>query len=308
MSESLPDLLRRTRRPATYREILAVCLRHIRMGDPFSTEPVKLPATPAELLAEVHTSEHVVSGIRCVLYSPRQQARGLMLYMHGGGFVVGCSEDTDYITRRICSSAGLAVISINYRLAPETMFPGALEDCFKVFEWVHGSESQLGVDTSRIFLAGDSAGGNLAFSLSLKLRNLSYSPNGLVLLAPWLDMNLELYGSYNRLAPDGIVFDAAFMGFARAAYARFEDWQNALCSPMLCDPSKMPPTIVFVGTDDPLLDQSTVFAEIVREASCDQVELITYDNVPHCFYSFPGLYPEELDCWNKVAEFVQKNT
>jgi acetyl esterase len=95
-AEPLYQLLRQNRRPVYLRESIATCLRHIYMGDPLTGETKVLPSPPAELFEEVSSREITISGIRCVIYSPKQPCTGLLLYMHGGGFVVGSSEDTDY--------------------------------------------------------------------------------------------------------------------------------------------------------------------------------------------------------------------
>jgi acetyl esterase len=304
-AEPLHKLLSQIRHPVSLRENMAACLRHIYMGDPFTTEKEALPSPPVELFEEVTVKEVTVSGVRCAIYSPKQPSTGLLLYMHGGGFVIGSSEDTDYTTRQLCLSNGLTVISVNYRLAPETVFPGALDDCLQVFDWAIERSDELGFDASNIFLAGDSAGGNLAVSLASRLHQKATHLTGLILLAPWLDMRVEAYESYNRLAPTGIVFDAAFMGYARAAYLKFEDWGNPLASPILCDPGELPPTIILVGTDDPLVDQAVSMGERARDNGCKNIEIVEYEGMPHCFYSFPHLFDEERDCYQEIARFVR---
>jgi len=304
--EPLFRLLRQIRRPVTLREIVARCLRHVYMGDPFGSEEGCVPPPPPHLFDQVVVREVDVTGIRCVIYSPKECSKqsALLLYMHGGGFVVASSEDSDYITRMLCHSNSVVVVSINYAMAPESMFPGAIDDCMKAMDWAIANSCELGIDPENIFIAGDSAGGNLAAAMGLKLQERGTPAQGLVLLAPWLDMNLEQYDSYNRLAPDGIVYDAAFMGYARAAYVRFEDWANPLASPTFSDPSKWPPTIILVGDDDPLVDQSTGFKDRANVAGCNQIELILYPGMPHCFYSFANLFDEEQDCYQRIAAFL----
>src|ERR1700722_17708062 len=132
-AEPLHKLLRQMRNPVTLRELMAACLRSIYMDAPFSDQGEVLTA-PAALLKQVKVTDQTISGVRCAIYIPAQ-VQGkcpLVLYMHGGGFVVGCSEDTDYVTRKLCNDLQAIVVSVNYRLAPETTFPGALDDCEKV--------------------------------------------------------------------------------------------------------------------------------------------------------------------------------
>jgi acetyl esterase len=307
-AEPLYRLIRRIRRPAALRHIMAQCLRHVYMGDPFSGDKEAIPAPPDELKEGIAVKEYNVSDIRCVLYTPKemQVSMPLLLYMHGGGFVVGCSEDTDYATRKLCLDNRCAVVSVNYGLAPENVFPSAVEECLQVLSWATKTDGTIGIPVSQVFLAGDSAGGNLAVSVAIRLKQISTPASGLVLFAPWLDMNVEKYTSYNRLAPEGTIFDAAFIGYARSAYVRFEDWENPFASPIYCDAGDLPPTIIVAGTDDPLFEQSSCFAARAGEEGKKQIELVAYEGMPHCFYSFPGLFEEELDCYKQIAKFLGK--
>lgn len=92
----------------------------------------------------------------------------MMLYAHGGGFTLGQSEDTAYITSRIAAENGMVVVSVNYRLAPEWPFPACLDDCIVVLQWMQKNGTTVGGDGARIAVGGDSAGGNIAAALPLK--------------------------------------------------------------------------------------------------------------------------------------------
>lgn len=312
-AKPLHALIGTLRQPATLRELMARCLRSIYMGDPFTGNPGAIPEPPGFLRDQVTVRELMITNCRCVVYSPTaKKTTGnlpIMLYMHGGGFVVGCSEDTDYTTRMLCYANQIVVVSVNYRLAPETTFPGALDDCEAVLRAILASDSplaeELNIDKTSVYFSGDSAGGNLAAALALKLQDRGESISGLVLLAPWLDMNVEAYDSYNRLAPTGIVFDAPFIAYARASYARFEQWQDPLVSPIFGSIDKMPPTIILVGTEDPLVDQTLKLGTMARESKCDRIEIVIYPDMPHCFYSFPNLFSEEQDCYRKISDFTR---
>jgi acetyl esterase len=309
-AEPLHSLIRKIRQPATLRELMAACLRSIYMGAPFMGEEGILPKLPEELLAEVSLTEYTMPGIRYAVYSPKKanQRLPLMLYMHGGGFVVGCSEDTDYITRMLCHSNQIVVVSVNYSLAPETVFPGALNDCERVLDLAISHSPQLNIDPTHLYFAGDSAGANLAMALCHRLLQHSSSIRGLVLFAPWLDMAVENYDSYNRLAPTGIVFDAAFLGYARAAYVGFEQWKNPLVSPLFSSLVNMPPTITVIGTEDPFIDQVLRLKETALDSGCRQIEFQIYPGMPHCFYLFPNLFSEEQHCYDRISDFIRKTS
>ncbi|MCA9801252.1 MAG: alpha/beta hydrolase [Cyanobacteria bacterium HKST-UBA02] len=307
--DPLFDLLARIRNPVSYREIIAQCLRHIYMGDPFaSDEGASVPSPGAELMEKVRLTERIIAGLRCVFYAPAasgDEALPVLLYMHGGGFVVGCSEDTDYITRRICFENNLVVVSINYPLAPESVFPEALNRCLNVERELRSNADSFQFDFEELLLCGDSAGANLAAGVALRLSERGTPAAGLIMLAPWLDMNVELYDSFNRLAPDGIVYDAAFVGYARGAYVLHADWNNPLASPLYCDYSKLPPALLVTGTADPVFDQSGAFVSRAQEAGINNVELASFNGMPHCFYSFPGLFAETDECFERIAGFIQ---
>ncbi|CAM6006254.1 unnamed protein product [Sphagnum balticum] len=296
------------RTPASYRELIASCLRSVYMGDPFASGPFVAPKPSRSRSDEVQTSEYINSGIRCVVYRPTKlfDKSPAIIYMHGGGFVVGCSEDTDFITRKLCLSNNMIVISVNYGLSPETIFPGALTDCEEVLKSVVRDSEKLSLDPEQIYIAGDSAGANLALGLFQKVALHQPHIKGLILLAPWLDMEVEQYDSYNRLAPDGIVFDAAFIAYARAAYTRFEEWKNPLVSPLFCKLQDLPSTIVLIGTADPLLDQSLALDQKAKLNNCSQIEVHTYAEMPHCFYSFENLYLEEALCFEQISRFISR--
>ena len=307
-AEPLYRVIRKIRRPQSLRELMAACLRSIYMGDPFTRESDALPELPERLRKAVTLEECLIAGIRCQVYRPtgRDEPLPLLIYMHGGGFVIGCSEDTDYITRMLCDLSQVVVISINYRLAPETVFPGAILDCERVLESVLNESLKFSVAADCVYLAGDSAGANLALALWARLGKRQNQVKGMVLLAPWLDMEVEKYESYNRLAPEGIVFDAAFIGYARAAYVGFEKWRHPQVSPIYCPLLELPPTIVLIGGADPFIDQALAFRDRARAVGSQKLEVKVFAGMPHCFYSFPGLFEEEKACYTAIAEFLAR--
>jgi acetyl esterase len=307
-AEPLYRLIRKIRPRPTFRELIASCLRSTHMGDPFSDDGGALPPLPENVMSEVQVREIAVGDIRCLIYSPTANTRKLplMLYMHGGGFVIGDCEDVDYTARSLCFFNQIVVASVGYRLAPETVFPGQIADCEQVLKSLMSQHAELNIDVSSLYVAGDSAGGNLAAALCHLVHPQQLKIKGLIMLAPWLDMELEAYESYNRLAPTGIVFDAAFLAYARAAYVGFEQWKNPLVSPIHCSFVDMPPTIAFIGTEDPLLDQVLKLKNNALLDGCESLEVQVYSHMPHCFYSFPNLFLEEADCYKRISDFICK--
>jgi len=212
------QLLARLRKPVALRDIMIRPVREGYAGQDLPDAATVLPPWsqlfPGQTVSEVRVPSHA-GPIRCQIYRPAADVTGrpVVVYCHGGGFMVGCSEDTDYVTRRICSAAGVVVVSVNYRLAPEWPFPFGLDDCLEVYRWGAVARPRGRGDPRRVGVAGDSSGGNFAAALPLRARDRGLpSPDATVMFAPFLDFRFEEYESFERLAVTGIVFDAAFMG------------------------------------------------------------------------------------------------
>ena len=216
-------LLSKLRAPVAMRDMMMAPVRACYRGEGLAIDPAELPPGAAQLYPQVSVSTLAVPSdagpIRCECYAPPGDGpKPLMLYVHGGGFVVGRSEDTAYVTSRIAAENNVIVVSVNYRWAPEWPFPAGLDDCMAVLRWMRDRGADIGGDASRILVCGDSAGGNLAAALPLRGREERISILATVLLCPVTDFHFEEFPSFERLAPTGVVIDASFMGFARGAY------------------------------------------------------------------------------------------
>lgn len=292
-------LLNHMRHPVTLRDLMILPVRTGYIGD-HPLDPATLPPAADKLYPQVKVSEILVPSaagpIRCQVYAPPLSGRPvpMCLYIHGGGFTVGRSEDTAYITTRIAAENGVVVVSVNYRLAPEWPFPAGLEDCLAVLLWMQKEGESIGGDPGRIVAAGDSAGGNLAAVLPLKARDEGQPlPQATILLCPITDFNFETYESFERLAPLGIVYDMAFAGFIRGAYAvTRRNWDHPHVSPARGDLTGYPPTLIVSGSADPLTDDNRAFAEKLKAAGNAQVDLLVRERMPHGFYFFPGVLPD----------------
>jgi acetyl esterase len=232
----------------------------------------------------------------------------MMLYAHRGGFTLGQSEDTAYITSRIAAENGMVVVSVNYRLAPEWPFPACLDDCIVVLQWMQKNGTTVGGDGARIAVGGDSAGGNIAAALPLKTRDAGLPvPQAAVLLAPITDFFFEQYESFERLAPLGIVYDTAFIGFIRGAYlVHGRNWGHPHASPTRADLHGYPATFIATGTADPLVDDNRAFAEKLRAAGGAEVEHLVRDGMPHGFYFFPGMFKQGDQAFAAIAAFLKR--
>jgi acetyl esterase len=308
-------MLSRMRSPVTLRELMIKPVRTGYIGQDHPIDPKELPPSAAQLYPQISVSEIFVPSpagpVRCQVFADSRAApaRPMMLYFHGGGFTVGQSEDTAYIASRIAAENGTVVVGVNYRLAPEWPFPAGLDDSIAVLRWTRERGSEIGGDPSWIAVAGDSSGGNFAAALALKARTDGVKPPDAVIpLCPITDFLFEEHASFERLGPLGIVFDTAFIGFIRGAYAvHHKNWTHPHVSPARGDLRGYPPTLIISGTADPLIDDNRAFAQKLRENGNDRVEHFVSEGMPHGYYFFPGLFKEGEEAFAAIARFLRKS-
>lgn len=214
---------------------------------------------------------HDMHPVNVRLYSPLgdvpAQGWSCVLYIHGGGWMVGNLDSHEFITRYLCRDLNVAVLSVDYRLAPEHHFPAAYEDCEVVYRWLKQHGADWNINTDQIVLAGDSAGGNLAAALAIQLQHTANQACGLALIYPSLSGCFESESCQQHAqAPLLSVED---MHYYLKAYApNTQDWQDLRLSPMLAhDLSDMPPSFIAVAEYDPLSDDGRIFAERLQQAN-----------------------------------------
>ncbi|MEP5764778.1 MAG: alpha/beta hydrolase [Halieaceae bacterium] len=211
----------------------------------------------------------------------------LLLFFHGGGWVVGDLDSHDETARQLCAGAGVVVLSVDYRLAPEAKFPAAPEDCYAATAWAAAHADELDVDASRIAVSGDSAGGNLAIAVCLMARErggprISHQ----FLLYPVTDHNFET-DSYRDNA-DGYFLTRAMMQWFWGHYLPSPaDADNPLTAPLHADLSALPAATVITAGYDPLRDEGIAFAEALVEAGVE-VEQRLFEGMIHGFVTIPG--------------------
>ncbi|HEX8703424.1 MAG TPA: alpha/beta hydrolase [Myxococcaceae bacterium] len=227
-------------------------------------------------------------------YAPVEQSeqRPLLLFLHGGGFVLGDLETHDSACRLLCRHAGVHVLAVDYRLAPEHPFPAALEDASAAFTWACAHAQELGADPARIAVGGDSAGGNLAAALSqLAVREGIAVPSLQLLLYPALDRTVDR-ASIERFA-EGFFLSRADISWFHQHYtgASGVDCSDPRLSPLLCrELSGLPPALVITAGFDPLRDEGEAYAAALQAAGTP-VTLRRYDGFVHGFINMTGVSP-----------------
>jgi acetyl esterase len=223
------------------------------------------------------------------VYTPEGSGlRPVLVYYHGGGWVVGSRDLVDVPVRALANRSGCVVVSVEYRLAPEHKFPAAPEDCYAATRWVAENAAALGVDPNRLAVGGDSAGGNLAAAVSLMARDrggpkIAYQ----LLIYPVTNRDFTTR-SYQENADDYLLTRNAMIWFWDHYLARPEDAWNAYAAPLLAaDLSGLPPARVITAEFDPLRDEGEAYAARLIEEGVP-VELRRYDGMIHGFFQMGG--------------------
>lgn len=256
---------------------------------PEEARNLELAPPPAVPTAVGSVEDRTIPGpdedIALRVYTPAETSgAGALVYFHGGGWVIGDLDSHDETCRRLCRGSGVRVFAVNYRRAPETTYPGAVDDCYAATAWVSANAAELGIDVARIAVGGDSAGGNLAAAVALLARDRG---------APALAFQLLIYPvtaadfetpSYRDNA-EGYLLSRRGMQWFWDQYVpdldqRREPYAAPLAAPSL---SGLPPALVQTAEYDPLRDEGEAYARALRDAG-NEAELTRYDGLIHGFF------------------------
>ncbi len=256
---------------------------------------------------EVHTAPVANGEIPCLVYRPESlRSRGAVVYFHGGGFVIGDLSTHHNLCCALANAAGCVVVSVDYRLAPEHKFPTAAEDAYAAVCWVAQNAESLGVDASRIAVAGDSAGGNLAAVTSLMARDQGGPALAAqTLLYPVTDFNFET-ASYLEFAEDYMLTRAGMMWFWDHYLNRESDADNHYASPLRADDLRgLPPALVITAEYDPLRDEGEAYAAQL-EAAGTPTRLIRYDGMIHGFVRRLNFFPQAREALTEIVNELHR--
>ncbi|HEY6879717.1 MAG TPA: alpha/beta hydrolase, partial [Polyangiales bacterium] len=230
----------------------------------------------------------------------------LLLYLHGGGFAIGDIETHDPPCRALCAYGNLHVLSVDYRLSPEHVFPAALEDVRAALRFAREQAASLGADPNRIAIGGDSAGGNLA-TVATQLAKQAGEPLPALqlLIYPVVDTSRDS-DSVNTFA-EGLMLTRADIYWFREQYVGDADRHDPRISPLLArDLSGLPKAIVISAGFDPLRDEGEAYAHAL-EAAGNQVVLRRFPQLIHGFINFAAVSPASRDALMEIAQLVRRH-
>ena len=232
------------------------------------------PQPPDVALVADTRAGDINGGVPIRLYRPigsaPNEALPVLVYYHGGGFVIGDLETHDTLCRELCNLSGCAVIAVDYRLAPEGRFPAAVDDCLAATLWIHRHAAEMGCDPNRIAVGGDSAGGNLAAVVSIAARDLGSLPIKFqMLIYPATDS--RRIAASHTINGSGYLLTREMISYFHEHYVNGPaddlDWK---ASPLLHDDlSNLPPALVITAGYDPLRDEGLAYCQRLTEAGVD---------------------------------------
>jgi epsilon-lactone hydrolase len=226
-----------------------------------------------------HLEAITLGGVSADRIAPRHAQEGkAILYLHGGGYGIGSPQSHRHLVGQLCEKSGLVGYSLAYRLAPETLFPGAVDDALAGYQGL----LDLGLSRSSIIIAGDSAGGGLSIACALAIKAAGLpQPAGLFVMSPWADLSQSGPSYVAKADVDFIVSKQALDNWA-SAYLGDTDPRSPLASPVYGDLTGLAPILIQVGSEEVLLSDSITLASAAGLAKVD-VTLTIAPDMPHVY-------------------------
>jgi acetyl esterase len=297
---NLLDRIYRARRPP----LQSLAPVRARMAYQIAAEVLDLPRARLARVEDLRVP--VAAGVHCAarLYAPTFERLPVLLYLHGGGFVIGGLETHNSLCRQLALRAQVAVLALDYRKAPEHRFPAAVDDAQAGLRWLFEQAGALGLDPSRVAVAGDSAGATLAAVCAHMARDDGLPLLAQVLITPGTAADADSR-SHQRFA-SGFLLDAATIAWFFGHYlspSQRQDWRFA---PLLAaDFEGLAPAAVVLAECDPLVDEGLAYADRLRAAGV-AVELELFRGVTHDFIKMGRVLPEASQAMDVAATFLQR--
>jgi acetyl esterase len=271
-----------------------------------AAEVLEPPRAPLPRVEEITLPGAGGATLAARLYAPSADVLPVLLYLHGGGFTIGNLETHDSLCRQIAGRSGAAVIALDYRLAPEHRFPTAVDDCWAALHALAQSQTaeRLGLDTTRLAVGGDSAGGTLAAVCALMARDAGLTLALQVLITPGTIAHADT-PSHTRFAHGFLLEKPAVDWFFDnyIAVADRTDWRFA---PALAPEHEgVAPACLVIAECDALVDEGVAYGDILRAAGVP-VELEIWRGMTHDFIKMGRMLPEAAQAQQAIADALQK--
>ena len=254
----------------------------------------------------VHEIREIMAGtIPCRLYRPSAQTNlGLLVFFHGGGWVIGDLNSHDGVCRSLANKSGHAVLAVDYRLSPEHKFPAAFDDCVTALQWAYNNAASLGIDNTRMAVGGDSAGGNLAAAVALtEVVPLKFQ----MLIYPAVDMRMES-PSINENANAPILTKSVMTWFVDHYMNSDADRLNMSASPIVASDEllkRMPPAIVITAQFDPLRDEGEAYGKRLVENGVSAT-ITRYNGAFHGFFNMITMLDDAQSAHAQASTLLKK--
>lgn len=258
---------------------------------------------PGAAIAAV--TKHQADSVPVRLYQPDLGNRApLIVFLHGGGWMLGDLETHDAMMRQIAQRSSCAVLAVDYRLAPEHPYPAGLDDAATAFAWARRHAKSLGCDPDRIALGGESAGANLTAALTLRLRDSGEEqPRFQLLIHPVTDMSFA-GRSIDEMADSGL--SRSYLEGCRDFYVGDGDYRASEISPLFArDHSRVAPAIVLTAGEDPLRDDGELYAQTLIEAGVETLAA-RLPGLPHGFLFLPATIPAVGRAFDLIARLMRR--
>jgi epsilon-lactone hydrolase len=268
----------------------------------FREQCEKSAAKYSKRIEGITIKEEYIGGMKAEWIAPdRADAKKVVLYVHGGGYVSGSCNDHRGFVANFAKNCGVTNLLYEYRLAPENPFPAALEDSVQVYQWLLGN----GFQPENMVVAGESAGGGLCLALLLALKERRIPlPAAAVAISPWTDLTCssDSYRTKNKVSVAAmnswLVFSKYYVGDSPANFP--------LISPLFGNLAGFPPLFINSGVDDELFEDGEKFYHKAKEAQVD----ITFRagvGMVHCYPLLAPLFKEASEAMEEICEFIKKH-
>ena len=275
---NLPEIWQLT--PDQGREQYLMRVNKLKFSEPiFRTDERRIPGPGSDIALRIYTPREL------------KQAEKLpvLLWFHGGGFVIGSLETHDSVCRMLANQADCLVVSVDYRLAPEAKFPAAVEDCLAALKWVALHATEFGGDPACIAVGGDSAGANLATVMAILARDAAHPKLAFQLLIYPCTAPEPETPSHHKFKEGYVLTRNSITWFYRQYLRSGKDTSDFRYAPLILDElSGLPPALIIVAGYDPLRDEGVAYAQKLIEAG-NRVRLSNYEGMVHGFFLMGGV-------------------